>query len=195
MFAEWHMLDIFFLILACYFVIKGCFRGFVGEILTLVGFLVSIYVSFKFSGTIGNMLERSTGINIYLAQFVSILLVWFVITLLAALLRKTLKSVISVVNMGGMDKLLGVFSGLLKSVIVVYIVLIFGFLLSPITKPTWMTSSDVLRYSGRHWPSVRQILIDYNFFPQASNLPDGTLEQIVRPYRTGVGSPKKNEEN
>lgn len=74
MFAEWHMLDIFFLILACYFVIKGCFRGFVGEILTLVGFLVSIYVSFKFSGTIGNMLERSTGINIYLVEWIFIVL-------------------------------------------------------------------------------------------------------------------------
>ncbi|MGI6442873.1 MAG: CvpA family protein [Synergistaceae bacterium] len=195
MFAHWHALDIFFVILGCYFVIRGIFRGFIGEAITLLGLVCSIYLSFKFSGTLGTVLESILGMNSYLAQFIAIIIVWLLTTIIIAIFRSAFKSVISAASMGGMDKLLGFFSGLIKTALVIYVVLISGFLLSPVASPTWMSSSDILRYSGRHWPTVRHLLVDFKLFPNASSLPEGTLEEILRPYRTGSNYPKNEMEH
>ena len=48
-----------------------------------------------------------------------------------------------------------------------------------------MSDSDVLRYAGRSWPQFRSALIGLGLVPQDTSLPDGTLEEILRPYRDG----------
>lgn len=186
----WHPIDIFFILLGCYFIIRGCFRGFVGEVINLVGFFCSIYVSFKFSGKFGNVISAFTGINESVSQLVAIVLVWIVISIIVAVIRKIIKGLISAISLSGIDKLLGIFSGLLKTFIAVYIVLIGGLLLAPVVEPIWMTQSDIIRYAGRQWPEVKQILIDFSLLPNAEALPKGTLEQILRPYRTGESGPE-----
>lgn len=189
-FSAWHALDLFFLILGCYFVIRGCFRGFVAEVLTLMGFLCSMYFSFKLSAPVGAFLVSLFDIAPYAAKILAVIIVWLAITLLTAIVRSALKGVISAVHLGSVDKMLGIFSGLLKTIILIYVVLIGGILLAPAVNPTWMTESDALRYAGRNWPAARQVLIDFNVLPEASDLPTGTLEQILRPYRTGENGPK-----
>ena len=186
----WHLIDIFFILLGCYFVIRGCFRGFVGEVLTLVGFFLSIYVSFKFSGKFGYVISAFTGINESVSQLAAIILVWVFISIIVAVIRTMVKSLLSAISLSGIDRLLGIFSGLLKTFVAVYVVLIGGLLLAPVVEPTWMTESDVIRYAGRQWPEVKQILVDFNLLPNAESLPDGTLEQILRPYRNGESGPE-----
>lgn len=186
----WHLIDIFFILLGCYFVIRGCFRGFVGEVLTLVGFFISIYVSFKFSGKFGYVISAFTGINESVSQLAAIILVWVFISIIVAVIRTMVKSLLSAISLSGIDRLLGIFSGLLKTFVAVYVVLIGGLLLAPVVEPTWMTESDVIRYAGRQWPEVKQILVDFNLLPNAESLPEGTLEQILRPYRNGESGPE-----
>jgi uncharacterized membrane protein required for colicin V production len=193
--AGFHILDVFFLVLGIYFIIRGCFRGFVGEIFTLAGFICSFYISFKFSGKVGNALLQTTGINVYVAQLLALIILWLVITIITTLLRKATRRVVSAMSLGSVDAALGLFSGIIKTAGVVYVFLIVGLLLSPVINPTWMTNSDILRYAGRHWPSVRSMLINYNVLAHASELPDGTLEQILRPYRTGSDGPKTMDFN
>ena len=188
--SGWHALDLFFLILGCYFVIRGCFRGFVAEILTLAGFICSMYFSFKFSSAVGAVFVSFLGVSPYASKVLAVIVVWLAITLLTAMIRCALKGVISAVHLGFVDKLLGIFSGLLKTVILVYVVLVGGILLAPVVNPTWMTDSDALRYAGRNWPAARQILIDFDILPDATEFPSGTLEQILRPYRRGDSGPK-----
>ena len=182
--SGWNYWDIFFIILGCYFIIRGSFRGFVGEVITLVGFLASFYLSFHYSGGIGRFLSVTMGLNAYMAQAAAAVLIWLSVTLIAAMLRMILKS------LRGIDKLLGLFSGVIKSVIVVYVVITGGLLLAPVVTPTWMSQSDILRYAGRSWPQFRAMFIDLNLLPEGTTLPDGTLEQILRPYRTGGGGPE-----
>ena len=186
----WHLIDIFFILLGCYFVIRGCFRGFVGEVITLLGFFCSIYVSFKFSGKFGDVISAFTGINESVSQLAAIILVWVFISIIVAVIRTIVKSLLSAISLSGIDRLLGIFSGLLKTFVAVYVVLIGGLLLAPVVEPTWMTESDVIRYAGRQWPEVKQILVDFNLLPNAGSLPDGTLEQILRPYRNGESGPE-----
>ncbi|MDY9920565.1 MAG: CvpA family protein [Synergistota bacterium] len=188
----WHLIDIFFILLGCYFVIRGCFRGFVGEVITLLGFFCSIYVSFKFSGKFGDGISALTGINESVSQLAAIILVWLVISIIVAFIRQMMKGLISAISLSGIDRLLGILSGLLKTFIAVYVVMIGGLLLAPVVEPTWMTESDIIRYAGRQWPEVKQILVDFNLLPNAETLPEGTLEQILRPYRNGESGPEGN---
>lgn len=188
--SGWNYWDIFFIILGCYFIIRGSFRGFVGEVITLVGFLASFYLSFHYSGGIGRFLSVTMGLNAYMAQAAAAVLIWLSVTLIAAMLRMILKSLIGAASLGGIDKLLGLFSGVIKSVIVVYVVITGGLLLAPVVTPTWMSQSDILRYAGRSWSQFRAMFIDLNLLPEGTTLPDGTLEQILRPYRTGGGGPE-----
>lgn len=188
--SGWNYWDIFFIILGCYFIIRGSFCGFVGEVITLVGFLASFYLSFHYSGGIGRFLSVTMGLNAYMAQAAAAVLIWLSVTLIAAMLRMILKSLIGAASLGGIDKLLGLFSGVIKSVIVVYVVITGGLLLAPVVTPTWMSQSDILRYAGRSWPQFRAMFIDLNLLPEGTTLPDGTLEQILRPYRTGGGGPE-----
>lgn len=184
-----HVLDIVLAILCFYFIVRGCMRGFVGEIITLIGFGCSFYCSFKFSGYIAPFFADLFGINESVSRIASVIVIWLVIALLVAIIRKLLKSLLSLMSLGAVDTLLGIVSGFLKTVVVVYSIIIVGLLLSPIFSPIWMTKSDILRYAGRNWPAVRAQLVNHNIIRAASDLPDGTLEQILRPYRTGAESP------
>lgn len=188
--AGWHALDIFFVLLGCYFVIRGCFRGFVGEILTFAGFLCALYVSFRFSDSLGGLLGRTTGLNEAVAQVLAIILVWLAVSLIVAVLRRILRTIVSAVSLGGIDRIFGIFCGLAKTVLVVYVVLIGGLLLAPVVEPTWMSHSDALKFAGRKWPEARQFLLDLGVLPEGTELPDGTLEQILRPYRDGNARPR-----
>lgn len=187
--AGWYLTDIILTVLGCYFVIRGCFRGFVGEVITLVGFFLSFYLSFKFSGKFGLAISALSGINPSASQLIAIVLVWFLIALAVAFVRKVMRGLISAASLGGFDRILGIFSGLLKTFILTYVVMVGGLLMAPIVEPTWMTKSDIIRYAGRQWPQVRQILVDFELLPNADALPEGTLEQILRPYRRGDSGP------
>jgi len=185
-----HPLDIFFAVIALYFIIRGCRRGFAGEIISLAAFVCAFVFSLKWSSEIGGIVEFSWGINKYFSQVLAIILIWFVIMLIAMLLRLILKQAISAIHLGSLDTLLGIFSGFLKFSLVVYCFLIAGLILTPVFNPTWMTNSDVIRYAGRHWPVVRKVIVDRQLMSNAEKLPDGTLEQILRPYRTGNKGPR-----
>jgi len=185
-----NTLDIFFAIVALWFVIRGCRRGFVGEIISLAGFVCAFFVSLKFSSEIGKILQISWNVNKYFSQVCAIIIIWIVIMLVTAILRFILKSALSAVHLGSLDTILGVFSGFIKFTLVVYCFLIAGLILTPVFNPTWMTNSDVMRYAGRHWPVVRQFIVEKKLLANAEKLPNGTLEQILRPYRTGSKGPR-----
>ncbi len=181
--------DIFFVVLGCYFVVRGLFRGFVGEVITLVGFLASFYFSFQYSGAFGRFIASAAGINPYAAQAVGGVVIWLTITMAASVVRMIMKGIIGAASLGGIDKLMGLFSGALKTLIAVYAIMTAGILLAPVANPTWMSDSDVLRYAGRSWPQFRSVLIGLGLVPSDTTLPDGTLEEILRPYRDGGAWP------
>lgn len=185
----WHLLDIFFMLVGCYFVIRGAFRGFIGEALSLGGLIFSVYVGFKYSDSLGNILGSAAGLNKGAAQVLAVILVWLVMSILFSLLQKILRKILDIASLGGVDRILGIFCGALKTIVVIYAVLIGGLLLAPVAEPTWMSHSDTLVFAGRKWPEVRRLLIGVNVLPRMTELPGGTLEQILGGYRRGLSVP------
>lgn len=187
--------DIFFVVLGVYFVVRGLCRGFVGEVIALAGFLASFYCAFRFSGPFGRLIEGTAGINPYAAQAVAGVVIWLTVTMAASVVRMVMKGLIRAASLGGIDKLLGLFSGVLKTFIAIFAIMTAGILLAPVANPTWMSDSDVLRYAGRSWPQFRSALIGLGLVPQDTSLPDGTLEEILRPYREGGEWPEGYDYN
>lgn len=183
------MLDMFFLALGCYFFIQGMFRGLIGEVLSLGGLLFSVYVGFKHYGILSTIISSVFGINKEIAQVISVVAVWLAVTVAFSILRRVLKKGVELASLGALDRVLGIFCGALKTMIVIYVVLIGGILMSPVVKPTWMSESSALILAGRNWPQVRSFMIDLKMLPRDSTLPKGTLEQMLRPYRRGIGAP------
>lgn len=188
-FIDLNWVDIVFMILGLYFIIRGCFRGLTGEIITLAGFIVSLYASFHYSGRISEYVVAWTGVNQTLAQVIAIFVIWIALTFVTVTVKKILSTILSAVSLGGVDKLLGFVSGCCKLVLSIYVVLIIGVLAQPLIAPTWMSKSVCLKYAGRYWPVVRQTIIDTQLLPQAQDLPDSTLDEILAPYRTDRESP------
>ena len=191
--------DIFFVVLGAYFILRGLCRGFVGEVIALVGFLASFYCAFQFSGAFGRFIAGTMGINPYAAQAIAGVVIWLTIAMAASVVRMVLRGIIRAISLGGIDKLLGLFSGVVKTFIAIYAIMTAGILLAPVANPTWMSDSDVLRYAGRSWPQFRSALIGLGLVPPDTTLPDGTLEEILRPYREGgewpYGYDYYNDEN
>ena len=188
--SGWNFWDIFIIVLGIYFIVRGSLRGLVGEVVTLAGFLASFYLSFHWSGAVGETLAKTMGLNAYVAQVLAALLIWLAVTMIAAVVRMLLKGILGAARLGGIDKLLGLFTGMLKTVVVVFVIITGGLLLAPVTNPTWMSESTIIRYAGRSWPTFRSLFIDLDILPAGTTLPDGTLEQILRPYRRGGGGPE-----
>ena len=185
-----HALDIFFALLAVYFIVRGCMRGFVGEMISLAGFVLAFLFAFRYSMPVSALYQRCAGINNCVSQLLAVASIWLLVTLVTALVRALLKRILSAVKLGGLDTLLGVCSGALKFAVTVYGVIILGFLLIPVCSPVWMTDSEVLRYAGRHWPAVRNFIAEHELVAHADMLPRDTLEQTLRPYRTGTKAPR-----
>lgn len=183
------MLDMFFLALGCYFVIRGMFRGLIGEVLSLGGLVLSVYVGFRHSGALGRVVRSMLGVNNEIAQVLAVVAVWLAVTLIFAILRRILRKGVELASLGVLDRVLGILCGALKTGIVIYAVLIGGILMSPVVEPTWMADSTALIYAGRKWPQVRSLMIDLKMLPGDTSLPNGTLEQMLRPYRRGSGAP------
>lgn len=188
--SGWNWWDLFFLCTALYFIIRGCFRGFVGEVITLIGFIASFYLSFHYSSAFGSLLRVSMNINQYAAQALAALLIWLGVTMIAAIVRMIMKCLVGAVHLGGVDKALGLFSGIFKSVVLIYVVIMGGLLLAPVTDPTWMGESEMIRYAGKGWPQARALFIECGILPQDTSLPDGRLDKILRPYRKGGEGPQ-----
>jgi uncharacterized membrane protein required for colicin V production len=186
------LLDIFFILLCCYFAVRGAFRGFSGEVILLIGFFAAFYVSLHFADSFGAVLGGLLGTNPGPSRIIAITVLWIAVFLLAAFLRRLMRGLLSAVSLGGIDRFFGIVAGVIKAVIVVYLVLIAGFLAEPVLSPEWMGKSDVLIHAGRHWPKVRGYLTDFGALPEECTLPDGTLEQELRRYRRGLGDPRGN---
>ena len=186
-----NFFDIFLIVACCYFIIRGMFRGIIGEIITLAGFLISFYLVFHYHIEVGKIIADTIGSNsCWITDVIAALLIWLSVSISASILRMVLKRFICFVKFTAVDKLLGLCTGTIKSLILIYAIITAGLLLAPVVNPTWLTKSDIIRYAGREWPIVHSVLIDCNVLPEDTTLPNGELEIILRPYRRGKEAPR-----
>lgn len=120
-----YWLDIVLAIPMAWFVYKGFRKGLIFELSSLVGLVVGIYCSIKFSKYVSTLIGIEGEYSILVAFFVTFIAVY----LLSLFLGKCIEGLMKMMKMGIMNNILGSVFGLLKcvcmlSVVMYYVVLI-----------------------------------------------------------------------
>ena len=120
-----YWLDIVLAIPMAWFVYKGFRKGLIFELSSLIGLVVGIYCSIKFSKYVSTLIGIEGEYSILVAFFITFIAVY----LLSLFLGKCVEGLMKMMKMGIMNNILGSVFGLLKcvcmlSVVMYYVVLI-----------------------------------------------------------------------
>ncbi len=116
-----HTLDIILGIITLVFVIIGIKRGLTGEIFRILALIVGFIIAFLYYNEI-TPLFGSLKIAIHIKNALAFFLLYIVIALLILLVGWLVKKVINMTVFGWFDRLLGAGIGLLKSLIIAWVI-------------------------------------------------------------------------
>ncbi len=115
------------------------FRGFVREALSLAGWVASFLLATRFADTAAASLagwvqqEQARQVLAFASVFVAVLILWAVISrLIVKLIRSSVLS--------GLDRVIGVFFGLLRGVVLVAVLVLLGSMSPMADDPLWKDS-------------------------------------------------------
>lgn len=114
-----NILDIIILVLLIPGIVIGLIKGFIEQVMGLIGLALGIFLSSRFTALVANlMLKAAPSINITVVKVIAFVVILVLVLLLITLLGKVLKKVIEVSLLGWLDHLLGSIFGLLKYMLV-----------------------------------------------------------------------------
>lgn len=131
-------------------------RGFIKEVLSLISWIVAIWVAFMFFANLATLLTpyiETATLRLFIAFFVL-----FVVTLiLGALVNHLISQLVEKTGLSGTDRALGVIFGILRGVaIVTILVLVAG--VTPMPSDNWWQNSLLLQHFEDLAVWVKQLL-------------------------------------
>ena len=113
--------DLLFLLIAVFFVIKGFFRGFISEFMSMAALIVGLIAALVFqnqaAGLLKDMIKNDT-----LRPLVAFFLLFIGTYILIKLIELMLHNAIEAIKMNSLDRLLGFVWGLLETAVIILIV-------------------------------------------------------------------------
>jgi membrane protein required for colicin V production len=139
------IIDIIFLLLMVFALIKGYRNGFVVAVFSFLGIIIGLAAAMKLSTVVAGWLKDSTSISAAWLPFLSFLLVMIGVMLLVRLGAKLIQSAMELVMLGWLNKLSGIvlYAALF---ITLYSVLLFYSIKLQWLKPQVLQSSEVYAF-------------------------------------------------
>jgi membrane protein required for colicin V production len=141
------------LVLAAGFVL-GYKDGLIRKLVGLVGFILAVYLSLKFASDLGRILERVFGIEYYLAEILGGIIIFFLILVIFAILKRVIHPFDKVNNV--INQLLG---GLVGAIQILFFISAIFFLLNVFSVPDKESQNESLLYKNVY--NVIPVTIDY----------------------------------
>ena len=118
-------IDIGFIAVVFISLLIGAYRGFVRSLLSVISWVVAVWVTWKFAGlTIPLFDGLNMGPTVQL--IVAHLAVFFGVLLVVAIISALLAKVLVVEGIAGLDKILGVAFGAVRGVLIVLLIAVIG---------------------------------------------------------------------
>ena len=155
------MFDIAAGCLLAFFAVRGALRGLSGEIVALIGLVVSVFCGWTFARPLADVILRY--FPSWDATIVSLLcsVALFVgVSLLFAFAGRLLRLLIRAANLSMADHFFGTFAGALRAFFVVLFVYGAVSIFSPILPSAWTKESYAMRGAAVVWPPVIAFLSD-----------------------------------
>lgn len=162
--------DVIMAVIAIFFVYKGLIKGFSGEIIGLVGLIVSTFCAWNFLDPAVDLVFRyfnHPALDRTIVSMICAVAIFLVVEIIFAVIGTILSYVVRVTQLSLTDHFCGLIIGLLKAgciILFVYgVIITFGGII-----PTeWMKDSYTMSGASHVWPIVRDLL-------QASGIIDFT---------------------
>ncbi|MDO9576534.1 MAG: CvpA family protein [Candidatus Cloacimonadales bacterium] len=142
-----QIIDIILGVFLLLFLLNGLRKGLIASVLGVFGLIVIIVLIANFSKPLQNMLIIELGLQEIFAIIISYVLIILVISLTIRLISYLLKKIMSILNLGCADRILGMVFGLLNGALIIAIILV-ALDLSPWRKhlPEYTNKSVVIKY-------------------------------------------------
>lgn len=133
----------------------GAWRGLVGEILSILAWVVALIAAWMFGGEVGAALYGGIhdGAVRLVAGFATVILLVLVVV---ALLKLLMRGVLKAIGLSLTDRMLGVMFGLLRGLAIVIVIVLIGGLTSAPKQPWWREARlspplETIVLAGRPW--------------------------------------------
>lgn len=110
-----NTVDIVILILLVPAVIQGLVKGFVTQAAGLLGVILGVWASFRFSELVSGWIAPYLATSPQVLHIISFTVILVVVILLLALVGRALKGILKFAMLAWVDKLLGILFGLVKA--------------------------------------------------------------------------------
>ena len=135
------VLDIILIAVFAFGLIRGFMSGFVKQIASLAGIVLGIAAAYLFAGSLAVKLSNFTDFPSPAVLASSYVLIFTIVFVICSLLGKLVENFISLINLGGLNRICGATAGFLKYVIIAGILINFyysydvnGYLISTETR-------------------------------------------------------------
>ena len=118
------VIDILILCCCVPAIIRGLSKGFVSQAFSLVALILGVWLSFRFSGALGDWLVSFADLPATILHVIAFALILMAVMLLVSLTGNVVEKVLKVVMLGWLNKLLGVVFALLKVILIVGLVIV-----------------------------------------------------------------------
>ena len=118
-----NALDILICVVVGFCLIRGFFRGIIGELTSIVGVFIGFYAAYAYYPIVGNWLSRLIANKAYL-NIASFFITFTALFLAVGFVGIVLKHLLKAVALGWADRILGSTLGLVKAILIVSVLLV-----------------------------------------------------------------------
>ena len=156
-----YIFDIVMAVILAFFLYKGFVNGFSGEIIGLVGLIVSLFCVMKFLDPAVDLFYRyfeHSSLDRNIVGFICAVIIFFVVEIIFAVIGTILSYVVRVTQLSTLDHIFGLLAGALKTCFVILFIYAVLKTFSPVVPTDWMSKSYTMQAASQTWPKVRDFL-------------------------------------
>lgn len=138
-----NLLDYLILIPICLFCYRGFVNGLIKEVLSIVGIILAVFLSFQYMDAVGTLIRPLFSENAGYIPFISVILIFVGTVSVVQLVAYVSKKFLETIKLNFVNRLSGLAFGFLKSGIVISAVLV---VLAGFNLPSQQAREDSLMY-------------------------------------------------
>lgn len=115
--------DMLAVVILCFCLIRGLFRGLIKEVSSIIGVLGAYYAAYTYYGAIAKILSSWIADATYL-NIISFMIIFIVIFIIISMLGVVIKYLLNIAFLGWVDRICGAGFGLVKGILVVSVILV-----------------------------------------------------------------------
>jgi membrane protein required for colicin V production len=152
---------------AClFFVIRGFWVGFTGELFSLIGGIAGFFAAIKGGpSTAAFILEQpwAPSLSLKLLSVLCGFLLFVLCVVLSSMIGRGVGKGLKRVRLGGLDRVMGAVTGLAKAALLLFLLYAVVYSLFPGDPPTWFQKSKIMTAIEALWPLALSSLSKWGF--------------------------------